>query len=144
MAVTINLYDSFKEYIGDGTIDLDGHSFKVMLLNNSASFSAGHSVLADVSGNQISGGSGYTSGGATLASVTWGQTGGTAKFDAADVTWTASGGAITAYKAALYDDTPSSPLKPLVAFIDFGGVQTANDGAQFKLIWNAAGIFTLT
>ena len=59
MAVTINLYDSFKEYMGDGTIDLDGHSFKVMLLTNSASFSAAHSVLADVSGNQISAGSGY-------------------------------------------------------------------------------------
>lgn len=144
MAVTISLYDSFKEYLGDGTIDLDGHSFKVMLLTNSASFSAGHSVLADISGNQISSGSGYTSGGAALTGVTWGQTGGTAKFDADDAAWTASGGAITAYKAALYDDTQSSPVKPLMAFIDFGGVQTANDGAQFKLIWNAAGIFTLS
>ncbi len=144
MAVTISLYDSFKEYLGDGTIDLDGHSFKVMLLTNSASFSAGHSVLADISGNQISSGSGYTGGGAALTGVTWGQTGGTAKFDADDAAWTASGGAITAYKAALYDDTQSSPVKPLMAFIDFGGVQTANDGAQFKLIWNAAGIFTLS
>lgn len=144
MAVTISLYDSFKEYVGDATIDLDNHSFKVMLLGNAASFSAGHSVLADVSGSQISAGSGYSSGGATLANVTWGQTGGTAKFDADDVTWTASGGAITAYKAALYDDSQTSPVKPLVAFIDFGGLQTANDGAQFKLIWNAAGIFTLS
>ena len=143
MAVTISIYDSFKEYVGDGTVDLDGHSFKVMLLTNSASFSAGHSVLADVSANQISSGSGYSSGGAALSNVTWGQTSGTAKFDADDVTWTASGGAITAYKAALYDDTQATPTKPLVAFIDFGGVQTANDGAQFKLIWNAAGIFTL-
>ncbi|MBI1181084.1 MAG: hypothetical protein GC201_11035 [Alphaproteobacteria bacterium] len=61
MAVTISIYDSFKEYIGDGTIDLDGDSFKVMLLNNSASFAAGNSVLADVSANQIAAGSGYRS-----------------------------------------------------------------------------------
>ena len=144
MAVTISIYDSFKEYLGDGTIDLDGHTFKVMLLGNSASFDAGHSVLASVSGNQIAAGSGYAAGGAALTGVSWGQTGGTATFDADDVTWTASGGAITAYKAAIYDDTPTSPADPLVAFIDFGGVQTANDGAQFKLIWNAAGIFTLS
>ncbi|MEN3953579.1 hypothetical protein [Iodidimonas sp. SYSU 1G8] len=144
MAVTISIYDSFKEYLGDGTIDLDGHTFKVMLLGNAASFDAGHSVLASVSGNQIASGSGYAAGGAALTGVSWGQTGGTATFDADDVTWTASGGAITAYKAAIYDDTPTSPADPLVAFIDFGGVQTANDGAQFKLIWNAAGIFTLS
>jgi hypothetical protein len=144
MAVTISIYDSFKEYLGDGTIDLDGHTFKVMLLGNAASFDAGHSVLASVSGNQIAAGSGYAAGGAALTGVSWGQTGGTATFDADDVTWTASGGAITAYKAAIYDDTPTSPADPLVAFIDFGGVQTANDGAQFKLIWNAAGIFTLS
>ncbi len=44
-------------------------------------------MLADLSGNQVSAGSGYASGGAALANVTWGQTGGTAKFDADDVTW---------------------------------------------------------
>ncbi|MGE0668306.1 MAG: hypothetical protein AB7O49_17255 [Sphingomonadales bacterium] len=72
MAVTISLYDSFKEFIGDGTIDLDGHSFKVMLLGDSASFSAGHSVLADVSGNQISAGGGFALAGSVIGAYVFG------------------------------------------------------------------------
>lgn len=141
MAVTISIYNKFKEYIGDGTIDLDNDSFKVVLLSNSATFTATNTQLTDISANEIAGSYGYTTGGAALASVTWTESSGTVTFDAADVTWTASGGAITAYKAAIYDDTATND--ELVAFIDFGGVQTANDGADFKLIWNASGIFTL-
>lgn len=141
MAVTITLYDSFSELIGDGTIDMDGDTFKVILLTNSATFSAAHDELADISANEIANGDGYTTGGLALTSVTWGQTGGTATFDAADAIWTASGSGITAYKGAIYSDTSTGDK--LVCFIDFDGVQAAAAGAQFKLIWNASGIFTL-
>jgi hypothetical protein len=143
MAVTINVYDKFKEYIGDGTIDLDTHTFKVALLNNSASFTSTNTAWADISANEIANGNGYTTGGATLT-VTWVESSGTVTFDATDVTWTASGGAITAYKAAIYDDSTTSPADALCFFIDLDGVQTAADGADFKLIWNASGIFTLS
>ena len=138
MAVTISIYDSFKEYLGDGTIDLDGHTFKVMLLGNAASFDAGHSVLASVSGNQIAAGSGYAAGGAALTGVSWGQTGGTATFDADDVTWTASGGAITAYKAAIYDDTPTSPADPLIGYYDYGSSITMAAAETFLIDFSAA------
>lgn len=144
MAVTISTYYSFKEYIGDGTIDLDTHSFKVMLLNNSHSFNSAHTVKADIVANEIANGNGYTTGGVALSSVTWNSSGGTTTWDADDAYWDASGGAITAYYAAIYDDTPSSPADPLCFSINLDGVQTAADGARFKLRWNASGIFTLT
>jgi hypothetical protein len=122
--------------------NLASDTFKVVLLNNSHAYNAVHDELADITANQLSTANGYVAGGASLANISWTSDGTNNKFDADDVTWTASGGAITAYHAAIYDDTVAGD--PLVATIDFGGVQTANDGAQFKLVWNAAGIFTLS
>ena len=63
-----------------------------------------------------------------------------AMFDANDATWTASGGTITASYARLYNSTDGTPL----AFIDFGGSESAGDATDFKLIWNTSGIFTFT
>ena len=45
------IYTTFKEYAGDATIDLDGHSFKVALLDNSHSFSAANSLWTHISAN---------------------------------------------------------------------------------------------
>lgn len=144
MAASITFYHSFKEYIADGTIDLDTHTFKVMLCSSSYATSAStHTVKADVT-NELSTANGYTAGGATLGSVTWAQSGGTATFDAADTTWTASGGPITARYAVIYDDTAASD--ELVAYILLDTTPadvTATDGNTLTLQWNASGIFTL-
>jgi hypothetical protein len=64
------IYTTFKEYAGDATVDLDGHTFKVILLDGDHAFSAAHSVLTDVNSNELPNGNGYTTGGATLADVT--------------------------------------------------------------------------
>ena len=63
-------------------------------------------------------------------------------FRSDDATWTASGGAITASYAILYNATDAN--SPPLAFIDMGGSQSAGDGTQFKVIWNASGIVTGT
>lgn len=141
MAITISIYNQVREDILSSAIDLDGDTIKLGLLNNSATFTATHTVWSDISTNEIANGSGYTTGGATLAGKVVNHTSGTAKWDADDVTWTASGGPITAYKGALYSTTLSNRL---IAFIDFDGVQTAGDGTQFIVRWNASGIFTLS
>lgn len=141
MAVTISIYPSWKDKIGEA-VNLASDSLKVALLTNSATYNSAHDEWADISANEIANGNGYTTGGLALSSVTWTSDGTNNKLDAADAQWTASGGAITAYKAAIYDDTVAGD--PLIAFIDLDGVQTANDGAVFKLVWNAAGIFTLS
>lgn len=92
-------------------------------------------------------GNGWVPGGPTLASVTSSQaaiTDGTsndAKLAATDISVTATGGSIgPTYKGLLYDDGTMLPL----AFIDFGGVQTAGDTTDFKVRWNSNGIFNVT
>jgi hypothetical protein len=92
-------------------------------------------------------GNGWVVGGPTLASVAATQaaiTDGTnndAKLSASDIIVTASGGTIgPAFKALLYDDGSMLPL----AFIDFGGTQSAGDTTDFKIRWNANGIFNVT
>ena len=145
MAVTINKYNQFAEYFGDNSIDLDGDSFRLELYNSSHVFTATHNDRADISANALTTGNGYTNPGATLTSVTWVESSGTVTFDAADVTWTASGGSIAADDGVIYDDTATVPAADLLAFsIDFDGTQTAGDGTDFKVTFNASGIFTVS
>lgn len=143
MAASITIYNSFRKYLGDGTIDIDTHTFKVMLCSSSYTPSASsHTVKADVT-NELSTANGYTAGGATLGSVTWTQSGATVTWDAADTVWPASGGSITARYAVIYDDTPTSPADPLVAYILLDTTPadvTATDGNTLTLQWNASGI----
>lgn len=145
MAASITFYQSFREYLGDATIDLDTHTFKVMLTSSTYTPNAAtHTVKADVT-NELSTANGYTAGGATLGSVTWSRSGGTVTFDAADTQWTASGGSITARYAVIYDDTAASD--ELVAYILLDTTPadvTATAGNTFTLQWNASGIFTLS
>lgn len=146
MAASITFYNSFKEYVADGTFDLNTDSFKVALVSSSYTFSAAHTVYADLT-NELSTANGYTSGGAALASVTFSQTSGTATFDAADTTWTASGGSIVARRAVIYKDgTANTRVKPLIASILLDTTPadiTVTTGNTLTLQYNASGIFTL-
>lgn len=142
MAVTINKYNKFGEYFGDGTIDLDGDTFKLALMNSSHVFTATNTVWANVSANDLGTANGYTAAGQALTSVTWVESSGVVTWDSADVTWTAAGGSIAADDGVLYSDTAASD--ELAFSIDFDGTQTAGDGTDFKVVWNASGIFTLT
>jgi hypothetical protein len=105
-AGTFTLYDSVAELIADGTIDLDADTFKLALVTSAYTPSAAHDEYADLT-NELSTANGYTSGGATLGSVTWTRSSGVATFDSGDVVWTASSSGITARRAILYDDTSS-------------------------------------
>jgi hypothetical protein len=143
MAASLTFYNSFSEYVADGTINLDTHTFKVMLVSSGYTFSAAHTQKSDIT-NELSTANGYTAGGATLGSVTWGQTGGTATFDAADTTWNASGGAITARRAIVYSDTASNDELVCSILLDTTPADvSAPDGNPLTLAWNASGIFTL-
>lgn len=144
MAVTIARYNHTAAKLLGGDVDLD--NLKLMLLNDSASFTASNTTLAQVSnsGSYEVHGSGWTQGGEDLASVSVStvDTDG-AMLDAADISVTATGGAIgPAYKAVIYDDSDASDA-PLW-FIDFDGAQTAGEGTDFKITINASGIFRVT
>lgn len=141
MAVTISLYNHTRKRFLSGE-NASGDTYKLQLLT-AATFDATHTTLAGAGGTEVANGNGYTTGGATLANVTVSVTNtDEAKFDADDVTWTATGGSITAGFGRIYNDTDAN--KPVVAFVNFDGSKTATDGTDFKVVWNAAGIITAT
>lgn len=60
------------------------------------------------------------------------QSGGTYSLVFSDLTLTASGGAVATFRYVItYDDTPSSPADPLVAWHDYGSGVTLADGETF-------------
>lgn len=144
MAASITFYNNWKEAINDAA--LRAATIKATLHTSSYTFSAAHSVYADLT-NELSTANGYTNGGATLGSVTWDQTGGTATLDAADTAWTASGGSIVARRAILrVEGTFNSQVDPLIASILMDTTPadiTVTAGNTLTLVWNASGIFTL-
>jgi hypothetical protein len=133
------VYNSFKQYLGDGTIDMDGDTFKIILLGSGYTPDTAHSQYSNISGNELANGNGYTTGGQTLSNVVWSRTAGTVKFDATDPVWTAA--TFDARYAAIYDDTVLNDL--LVCLIDFGALKSVSSGT-FTIVFHADGIFTLS
>lgn len=141
MAVTISLYNHTAKLFADGS-NAVGDTYKVKLYS-SATFTAADTTLAGITGTEATTSTGYTAGGQSLANVSVSTvTTNDAKFDADDLVWAASGGPITASYAVIYNDTDAND--PPLAFIDFGGSQSAGDTTDFKIVWNANGIFTFT
>ena len=144
-AGTFTLYDTVAELLGDGTIDLDTNTFKLMLATSSYTPSAAHDEYADVSGAEVANGNGYTTGGQALTTVTWSQTSGVATFDSDDVVWTASGGSITARYAVLYDDTSTGDKLIGYVLLDTTPADvTATDGNTLTIAPSANGWFQQT
>lgn len=131
------IYNRFKANLMNKEVDLEADTIKVILLNNSHSFTATHNTYSQVSANELATSGGYTAGGATLASKTVTQAATTA-WDAADVSWTSA--SFTAYHAVIYDDTVATD--DLICSIDFGGAQSVASGT-FTIQWHADGIITL-
>ena len=143
MAVTAFVFGQFLDHLAQKRIDLDTDTIKVALATSA--FTPAQDTMDffnDVT-NEVTG-TGYTAGGATLSSVTWAYTAGTNtwKFDAADVSWPSS--TITARYAVIYVETAgASSTDPLIAYVDFGADVSTTAGT-FSVVWDAAGIFTIT
>lgn len=122
-------------------IDWDSDTIKVLLLTSSYSPNQDtHDYLDDIVANEVTG-TGYTAGGAALASktVTYDASTNTVKFDAADVTW--SGSTITARYAVVYDDSgATNAQKALIAYFDFTTDRASSNG-DFIVRWGADGVF---
>ena len=129
------IYSNFKTELGKKTMDMINDVIKVALVTSSYTASAAHSTFSDIT-NEVSG-TGYSAGGATLGSKTFGTVA-AGTFDGADVTWTTS--TLTAAAAVIYNTSVSNKL---IAYIDFGGNYTTV-GGTLQITWNASGIITLT
>ncbi|MFC9766043.1 hypothetical protein [Rhodococcus jostii] len=143
MAVTAKLYGLALKSVFDKEIDWNTDTIKVMLCTSSYTPDQDtHQYKSSVT-NEVSG-TGYTAGGATLASATTTYTTGTNTLvlDAADSSWTTS--TITARYAIIYNSTPGTDAtRPLIAYVDFGADVSTTAGT-FTITWDAAGIVTLT
>ena len=144
-AGTFTLYGAAKENIAKALIDLDTDNFVVTLLGAGYTPSVNaDDTWSDISANEITG-TGYTAGGAALASVTVTRSGGTVTFDAADVSWSSS--TITAKYAAIVKKAGASldGTDLLLGYVELetGGTVSTTNGT-LAIQWNASGIFTLS
>ena len=136
------LHDTYLEYEGDGTVDVDNDTFVVRLYSSSSNVATTSIIDASSVTNELSTANGYTNGGSTVA-VTWTQpTAGTVMFDAANPSWTASGGSITARFAGLVDTTTTPDTLVAHCLLDNTPADvTATDGNNFTISMNANGVF---
>jgi hypothetical protein len=145
------VYEYAKEYLADGTHDLDDTTNWKMALflstSNAETLSVGTGVYGDLT-NEVANGLGYLTGGVALTSVIWTHSGGTVTFDCDNAVWTASGGSIVARTAVIYRNaTVNSIVKPLlcVSLLDTAPANvTATDTNTLTVAINASGVFTLS
>ena len=137
-------YTKFNQFVEDlckKVHSLDTDTLKVVLTNTAPV--ATNAVRADIT--EIAADNGYVAGGAQAVFASGAQTAGTFKLVLSDVTFTGSGGSFGPSRfAVLYNDTPTSPAKPLIAFWDFGTSITITNGNSFTVdLDQVNGVFTL-
>lgn len=135
-------FNQFVQDLANKKHDLSADAFKVMLTNTAPV--ATNAVYADVSGTELANGSGYLTGGSAAAITSSTQTSGTEKWILVDVVFTATGAVGPFRYAILYNTTPSSPLKPLVAYWDYGSSITLANTDTFTVDFDGTlGVFTI-
>lgn len=111
------------------------------MLTNTAPTSAG-AVKSDIT--DISSGNGYTAGGTASTITSSTQTSGTEKWILTDVVFTASGAVGPFRYVVLYNDTQTSPVKPLIAWWDYGSSISLANGDTFTVDFDGTnGVLTI-
>jgi len=112
-----------------------GHTFKLALYDNNASFDA--STTDYTTSDEVSVSGSYSAGGGTLTNVTPTSSGTTAFTDFADITFTSA--TITARGALIYNTTTGSGsgTTDSVIVLDFG-VDKASTAGDFQIVFPTA------
>jgi hypothetical protein len=131
ISITTAMPTSFKVELFKGVHNFTastGNTFKIALLKaaaaGSGTFGAATTSYTNLSTDELGNGSGYTTGGNTLVSVTPVADGTTAICDFSDTTWTSA--TFTTSGALIYNDTAAGD--PACAVLSFGGDQTVSSG----------------
>lgn len=138
---TFNKLNQFVEDLAKKVHNLNSDALYIALSNTAPA--ATNAVLSSIT--EIAAGNGYTAGGSAVTFISGAQTSGTYKLTLNDVTFTASGGSIASFRYAyLYNSTPTSPLKPLIGYWDYGASITITNGNAFLVdLDQANGVLTL-
>ena len=126
MAITSAICTSFKVELLKGTHNFTattGNTFKIALYDSDATLGAGTTAFSTSEEITNTSGTAYTSGGATLTSVTPVASSTTAVCDFADVSYTSA--SFTANGALIYNSSDSNAA---VCAIAFGSDKTATNG----------------
>lgn len=112
-----------------------GHTFKIALYDNNASFTAATTDYTAT--NEVGASGSYSTGGGTLTNVTPTTSGTTALTDFADITFTSA--TITARGALIYNTTTGggSGTTDSIIVLDFGADKTSTAG-DFQIVFPAA------
>ena len=146
ISVTTAMPTSFKVEILKAVHDFTastGDTFKLALMKataaGSGTYGAATTSYDDLTGNtdELPNGSGYTTGGNTLTSVTPVADGTTAVCDFDNTTWTTA--TFTTCGGIIYNDTASG--NPACAVLSFGGDQQVSSG-DFQVQFPAAAAAT--
>ena len=136
-------YNKFETFVGD--LGLQVHELNADLLqvyaSNAAPSASLDSIKTDLA--EITAENGYPAGGSDSLNA-YSEATGTGTLTATDVTWTASGGTFGPLRYIVqYNNTPASPLDPLISWWDRGASVTIQDGESFTVNFGA-NVFTLT
>lgn len=140
----VTVFNKAKEWLADGTFDLDTNTFKCAILNNTTAPTASTATPTLSYFTEVGAAGSYTAGGETLT-VTWTESGGTVTFDSStNPTWAQNGSNdADAYWGLVYQDgLVNGTTDAALCFVDLGGPVDMSAGA-LTITWVASGIFTL-
>jgi hypothetical protein len=129
-----NKFNQFAVDLAEKVHNLNADTLNVYLSNTAPSASA-DAIKADCA--EIATGNGYS--GPVDTQNTGAGSGGTFTLTGTKVVITASGGSIAAFRyVLLYNDTPTSPVDPLIGWWDYGSALTLADGESFSVKFNSS------
>ena len=137
------IYHNALAELGNGGLDFDTDTLKVILVTDSYTPDVDHAALTDVNTNELSEANGYLTGGDEVTgSVTDSDANDNVMYDITNPTWTAAGGSIGPCRyAILYSDTHATDA--VIYCFDLTSNRTAEDGADFTITIDTDGLFTM-
>lgn len=142
------VYNTAKRDLMNGTIDLDTNDIRVMLVKTSYTEDDAHTFVDDATANDPAShevvATNYVRKALASEAVVVDQPNNRAEFDAADVVWTALGGATndTVKGAVVYKHNAADTAAELICFIDFPS-DFATNGSDLTIQFDAQGILQL-
>ena len=148
MAATAwTFYNRAKKKIGNGTIVLGAGIWKMELFTSASNASTRTLSIASQVTNEIAIQGGYDAGGKVISGISWTVQGdpASAKFDATDIVFTASGANLSAIKYAVIRTSAGATSGHLLCWSRLSNTPfSVTTGNTLTVQFATTGIFTLT